>query len=197
MAQLLITSDPLIAGRWSLDSSNPTALAATCDALVQSLNVEGEALAGWGLHNDEQTGLREHAYENELQELGPTALAQVVELPRPYQQNVVWVDRFQLVIRSASTATGSRLLGLYIGSKGSLVIAVHHPSVSALVQNDFTNFPNHSGRDWDSAQLINNCRVLISYSAKNPSNLQVRAPQSMAHLVNDSLIRLSQLVANW
>jgi hypothetical protein len=192
-----IATDPLRVGTWTLSCAHPGALAAVPDALIQVLDLGGEALAAWALHNDEQQGMRDDAYRDELRELGPAALAQVVELPRPWQANVVWVDRFHLVVAAAPPAVGSRLLGLYVGSPGSIVLALHHPSVAALVQQHVASLTEGQGRDWDIPAAVQNVRFIMRASPQAPGSLELRAPQSMALPVQDALGRLAQLVAHW
>mgnify|MGYP001450466077 CR=1 FL=1 len=124
MAQLNVETDPFHAGRWTLRSANPSVLAAIPDALVQVLDLGGEALAAWALHPDEQQGIRDAAYHDELREIGHGPIVEVRELVRPWQPNVVWVDRYHLLVVAAQPTLGSRLLGLYVGSKGRIVVGV-------------------------------------------------------------------------
>lgn len=197
MARLDIIADHFLPGRWTVRSDSPTALAATCDALVQSLQVEGEALAAWALHHDEQAGFAEQAYGEERRELGPRAEVRVVELPRPPRHNVVWTDRVHLVATSALPASGSRLLGLYVGSKGRLVLAVHHPSVTANVAARVGAMPGDGARDWDSGEFVSNCRFVVRYSQDEPDAIELRAPQPMAGAAAEALARLAAIVAPW
>lgn len=197
MARLDIDADPFIPGRWTLRSDAPAVLAGACDALVQGIGLEAEVLVAWGLHPDEQDGMRDHAYEDERAELGPLPIVQVLELPRPRQQHVVWVDRYHLLAAAAPPQVGSRLLGLYVGSKGRIVLAIHHPSVSAIVQGSFQAMPDSNGRDWDVPALVDQCRVVLRYDASAPNQLDVRAPQPMAHAVQDAFTRLAAIVAGW
>ncbi|MCW2925683.1 MAG: hypothetical protein JWM98_3087, partial [Thermoleophilia bacterium] len=101
MAQLLVETDPYRPGRWTLRSDNPSVLAAVPDALVQVLDLGAEAMSGWALHPDEQAGGASAAYGDELREIGHGPLVHVVELARPWQHNVVWVDRYHLVVVAA------------------------------------------------------------------------------------------------
>ncbi len=203
MAQLQIETDPLVPGRWTLRSSNGSALAAVPDALVQVLELGGETMAAWALHNDEQQGMREHAYEDERRELGQLAHVEIVELTRPWQPNVVWVDRYHLVVASGQASSASRLLGLYVGSQGDLVMSVHHPSVAAQVHGAMRTLA--TGADgsggarptWDDPTLVSMVRFLLRSHQQEPGVLQVRAPQPMAMAVQEGLTRLSQMVAGW
>jgi hypothetical protein len=197
MAQLLIETDVYQPGRWAPRSDNPSVLAAVPDALVQVLDLGGESLVAWALHPDEQQGIRDAAYHDELRELGHGPLYQVVELARPWQPNVVWVDRYHLVVGAAPPAVGSRLLGLYVGSKGRMVLSVHHPSVTSLVQVEVSTMPNDTGRAWDRTEHVSNARFVLRYDPEAPDTLQLRAPQPMAHGVQEALGRLTQMVAGW
>lgn len=197
MAQLLIQTDPIQPGRWTLQSTHPSVLAAIPDALVQVLELGGEVLGAWALHPDEQNGVRDAAYHDELHELGIQSVAEVRELVRPWQQNVVWVDRYHLLVMSAPPVVGSRLLGLYVGSKGRIVISLFHPSVAALVQAELDAMPNENGRDWDRHHHVSNARFVLSYDPRQPGEVQVRCAQPMAHGVQDALGRLAQMVAGW
>lgn len=197
MAELQIHSDMFVPGRWTLSSANLATIAATCDALVQTLSLDSETLAVWGRHYDEQNERAEDAYANERSLLGPHAMVDIVALPREPRPNFVWIDRLHVVAAGVRPAVGSQLLGLYVGSNGRLVLAIHHPSVTGMVRQSFLAMPDSAGRDWDGGMLVDQCRAVISYDADEPGMLRVRAPQSMAHAVNDALIRLQQLVAAW
>lgn len=197
MAHLLIQTDPIHPGRWTLQSDNPSVLAAIPDALVQVLDLGDDVLGAWALHPDEQNGGRDAAYHDELHELGIQSVVEVRELARPWQQNVVWVDRYHLLVGAANPAVGSRLLGLYVGSKGRIVISMFHPSVTALVQSEYDTMPNENGRDWDRQQHIANARFALRYDPEQPNAVQMRCPQSMAHSVQGALGRLTQMVAGW
>lgn len=197
MAQLHVESDPFHAGRWTLRSDHPSVLAAVPDALVQVLELGSDALAAWALHPDEQAGIRDAAYHDELRELGHGAAVEVVELVRPWQQHVVWVDRYHLVVRAAPPAAGSRLLGLYVGSKGRLVLSVHHPSVAGIVQQLVAAMPADGGAAWEAADHVGSARFVLRYSPDEPDAVQLRAPQPMAHGVQEALGRLAGMVAGW
>jgi len=197
MAQLAVETDPYRPGRWTLRSPNPSVLAAVPDALVQVMELGGEALAAWALHPDEQAGIRDAAYHDELREIGHGPLVQVVELVRPWQQNVVWVDRYHLVVAAAPPPIGSRLLGLYVGSQGRMVLSVHHPSVAAMVQAEIAAMPNDNGREWERDLHVANARFVVRYDPDHGGTLQLRAPQSMALSVQDAISRLTQTVAAW
>jgi len=197
MAQLQLETDPFLPGRWAIRSDNPSVLAAVPDALVQVLELGSEALAAWALHPDEQAGIRDAAYHDELRELGHGPLVEVVELVRPWQHNVVWVDRYHLVVRAAPSTVASRLLGLYVGSKGRMVLSVHHPSVAGIVQQEVAGMPNENGRDWDRGEHVGNARFVLRYDPDQRDVVQVRCAQPMAAGVQDALGRLAHTVAAW
>lgn len=197
MAQLHVETDPYQPGRWTLRSGHPSVLAAVPDALVQVLELGGEALAAWALHPDEQAGVRSAAYHDELREVGHGPQVDVVELARPWQHNVVWVDRYHLLVAGAPPQVGSRLLGLYVGSKGRMVLTVHHPSVSGMVHQEFAAMPNENAREWDRMEHVANARFVLRYHPDQPGALQLRAPQPMAMGIQDALGRLAQMVAAW
>jgi hypothetical protein len=197
MAQLLAETDPTQPGRWTLRSDHPSVLAAVPDALVQVLDLGGEVLGAWALHPDEQAGVRNAAYHDELRELGVQSVVEVRELVRPWQQNVVWVDRYHLLVGAAPTTVGSRLLGLYVGSKGRIVLSVFHPSVAAIVQGEYDSMPHETGHDWDRIEHVANARFVLRYDPSQPGALQLRCAQPMAHGIQDALGRLAQTVAGW
>jgi hypothetical protein len=199
MAQLIIEGDPWQPGHWTLRSDNPSVLAAVPDAVVQVLELgsSGDVLGAWALHPDEQAGIRDAAYHDELREIGIGPIVEVRELVRPWQQNVVWVDRYHLLVAGAQPQLGSRLLGLYVGSKGRIVLSVYHPSVAGIVQGELDGMPNENGRDWERDQHVANARFVLRYDPSSPGALEVRAPQSMAMGVQDALLRLQQMVAGW
>lgn len=202
MAQLLVETDQFLPGRWTIRSDNPSALAAVPDAIVQVLDLGGESLSATACHYDEQNEHAEDAYANERREVGYGPLVEVVNLPRAPQPNVVWIDRQHLVVGSAPPGLGSRLLGLYVGSNGSMTLATCHPSVAAQV----THFLREDvGRDeaWERQDFVAMCRFVVRYPALSvhgeaPTDLlHVRAPQAMALGVNDALGRLAMTVAGW
>lgn len=197
MAQLIVETDQFQPGCWTLRSDNPSALAAVPDALVQVLDLGGDALGAWALHPDEQAGVRAAAYHDELREIGHGPIVEVRELARPWQQNVVWVDRYHLLVASAPPTVGSRLLGLYVGSKGRIVLTVYHPSVAGTVQGELDAMPNENGRDWDRMQHVANARFVLRYDAAQASAIDLRCAQPMAHAVHDAITRLQQMVASW
>lgn len=204
MAQLAIETDLFTPGTWRVRSDSPAALAATCDALVQGLGLEGEVLAAWALHYDEQGERVEDAYVNERTELGHTANAQVVVLPRPVRGWTVWLDRIHLVVSGARPATGTRLLGLYVSelraeprSGGDLVVSVHHPSVAAQVAAQVAELPDSAPEARAGHSLVANSRFVVSVDRHQPGSVLVLAPQPMALAVQDSLTRLQGLVAPW
>ncbi|MEO6867357.1 MAG: hypothetical protein ABI200_04995 [Gaiellales bacterium] len=197
MAQILVETDPIQPGRWTLRSANPTVLAAIPDALVQVLELDTDALAAWMLHPDEQAGIRDAAYHDELREIGHGPIVEVMELTRPWQQNVVWVDRYHLLVAAAPPRIASRLLGLYAGSTGTIVLSVYHPSVAGIVQQEIAALPNESGREWDRSSHVGNARFVLRYSPQQPQAVELRCPQPMAHGVQDALGRLTQIVATW
>lgn len=197
MAQLIVENDIYQPGRWTLRSDNPSVLAAIPDALVQVLELDGEALGAWALHPDEQAGLRDAAYRDELGEIGVGPLVEVRELVRPWQPNVVWVDRYHLLVAAAQPTLGSRLLGLYVGSKGRIVLSVYHPSVSGIVHGEFDGMPNENGREWDRQQHVDNARFVLRYDAAQAGAVQLRCAQPMAMGVQEAILRLQQMVAGW
>jgi hypothetical protein len=197
MAHLQIDADPHRPGHWLLGSTNAAALAAIPDALVQVLGLQDDALAAWSLHPDEQTGAREASYQEELRELGYGPVAEVLELARPWQQNVVWVDRYHLLVSGARPATATRLLGLYVGSAGRIVLAVHHPSVSALIQQGLRQLATAERERWDEDDLVSLTRFLLRAAPDRPQQVELRAPGSTARAVEAALAELVQLVAAW
>lgn len=197
MSHLILDSDPIHPGQWTLQSSNPAVLAAVPDAIVQVLDLKNEVLAAWALHPDEQAGIRDAAYHDELAELGPQALVEVRELSRPWQPNVVWVDRYHLLVGSAPASVGSRLLGLYVGSKGRIVLSVFHPSVAALIGSEYDTMPSNRAHDWDQPMHVDNARFVIRFDPENLTSLRLRCSQPMAMRVQDALLRLAQTVTAW
>ncbi|MCW2961763.1 MAG: hypothetical protein JWM25_1968 [Thermoleophilia bacterium] len=196
MAQLQVTPDLLTPGRWTVRSDHPGALAGVSDAIVQTLNLQNEALAAWALHYDEQDMHSEDAYARERQELGIHAQSLVVALPTPARAHTVYIDRLHLLAQAAPPAAGSRLAGLYVGSAGDLVLAVHHPSVTMQVGGTIAQLP-HDRTLRDGQRLVGDSRFVLVYDREDPTAVQVRAPQPMAMPVQDALGRLAGLVAGW
>lgn len=202
MAQLIVETDQFQPGRWTLRADHPSVLAAVPDAIVQVLDLGGESLTVSACHYDEQSEHAEDAYANERQEIphGPTV--EVVALPRAPQPHVVWIDRQHLMVGSAPAGLGSRLLGLYVGSNGSMTIAISHPSVAAQVYHALREDLARDER-WQQPDFVSQARFVVRYDALSkhgeaPTNvLHVRAPQPMAHPVQDAITRLQQMVASW
>lgn len=202
MAQLIIEGDPYQPGRWTLRSDNPSVLAAVPDAIVQVLDLGGDVLSFTAVHYDEQREYAEHAYANERQEIGYGPQVEVVALPRAPKPNVVWIDRLHLLVTSASPAIGSRMLGLYVGSNGSMTLCVSHPSVAAQV---VANLRQDLGMNdvWEHPDFVAFNRFVLRYDALSRHGdraggaLHVRAPQPMALGVQDALLRLQQIIGDW
>lgn len=196
MARIDIQTDTFTPG-WTLSSDSPAALAAIPDALMQVLDLRGDALAAWALHPDEQDLTAETAYREERGELGYGPVVEVRELPRPRRHNVVWIDRYHLLVASAPAGVASRLLGLYVGSRGRLVLALHHPSVSGMVRQLFDAMPDDNAAAWDDVQLVSQSRLVLRYDPATPDAVQLRAPQPMAMPVQQALSRIAQSAAGW
>lgn len=196
MAQLHVQPDLLVPGSWTVQSDHPGALAGISDAIVQTLGLQGEALAVWALHYDEQDQHAENAYARERQELGMHASAQVIVRPTPARSNVVYVDRLHLVGVAAPPSAGSRLAGLYVGTQGDLVMSVHHPSVTHQIGAALMRLPDDADARSGHA-LVGDSRFVVSIDRRHPTAVQVRAPQPMALSVQDALSRLATLVAAW
>jgi hypothetical protein len=202
MAQLIIEGDPYQPGRWTLRSDNPSVLAAVPDALVQVLELGADTLSMSAVHYDEQREFAEHAYADERREVGYGPQVEVVSLPRAPRPGVVWIDRLHLLVGSASPQVASRLLGLYVGSNGSMTLCVSHPSVAAQVvatlREDLGINDTWEHPDFDALN-----RFVVRYSALSkhgdrPGNtLAVRAPQPTALAVQGALGQLQQMVAGW
>lgn len=206
MAQLHVESDPFLPGRWSIRSDHPGALAAIPDAIVQVLGLDSDVLSAWAVHYDEQTEYAENAYANERREIGHGPHAEVIALPRAAQPHVVWIDRQHLLVGAAPAQLATRLLGLYVGSNGTITLAISDPSVAASVHASLREMVG-GGRAmdeaWTSDQFVSLNRVVIRYDALSlhgeaPTNVvKVRAPQPMALAVQDAIGRLTQTVAPW
>ena len=199
MAQLSVQPDPLVPGRWTLRSTSPAALAAVPDVLVRSLGLEHDTLGAWALHPDEQDGMRDAAYRDELGMLGQLAHARVHELPRPWQQNVVWVDRYHLLVHAADARLAGKLLGWYVGSKGELLLAVFDPSVAAMVQHSIDQIPDThpSQRDQLVQQLLQHSRFLAWFRPEEQGELILRTPTPMAQRVHDALAEVHTIIQPW
>lgn len=206
MAQLVVEADPFLPGRWTLRSDHPSALAAIPDAIVQVTGGGADVLSARAVHYDEQNEHAEDAYANERAELGYGPVAEVVSLPRSPQPHTVWIDRHHLVVGAAPPALASRLLGLYVGSNGTITLAVSDPSVAAQVHATLhaqVTAPRDTVPGWDSDAFVASCRFVVRYDALSlhgeaPTNVvQVRAPQPLALTVQGALTQLQQLVAAW
>ncbi|MCB0879799.1 MAG: hypothetical protein KDC46_12575 [Thermoleophilia bacterium] len=206
MAQLVVQSDPLVPGRWTVQSEHPGALAAVPDAIVQVTDGGADVLSARAVHYDEQNEYAENAYANERRELGHGPVAEVVALPRAPEPNKVWIDRQHLVVGAAPPRLATRLLGLYVGSNGSITLAVSDPSVAAQVHATLRaqiEAPPDTIATWDSEIFVSLNRFVVRYDAlslhgeKRTDVVQVRASQQMALTVQNALLQLQQLVAGW
>lgn len=206
MAQLVLDSDPLSPGRWTVQSSHPGALAGVPDAIVQVTNGGADVLSARSVHYDEQGEYAENAYSNERRELGHGPVAEVIALPRAPDPHTVWIDRQHLVVGAAPPQLATRLLGLYVGSNGSITLAVSDPSVAAQVHATLraqVEAPADTVASWDSDSFVSLNRFVVRYDAlslhgeKRTDVLHVRAPQQMAMQVQNALLQLQQLVAGW
>lgn len=206
MAHLVIESDPLAPGRWTVQSSHPGALAAVPDAIVQVTDGGADVLSARAVHYDEQGEFAENAYANERRELGHGPVAEVISLPRAPEPNKVWIDRQHLLVGAAPPKLATRLLGLYVGSNGSITLAVSDPSVAAQVHATLraqVEAPPDAVASWDADVFVSLNRFVVRYGAlslhgeKRTDVLQVRAPQQMAMNVQNALLQLQQLVAGW
>lgn len=171
MARLTVQPDPVRAGRIVVSADHPAALAAVADALLASGAFDGVVMAAWGLHPTEQDELRSHAYADDRAELGADAQLEVVELPRPREARVVWIDRYHLVVHAARAAVATRVLGLYVGSRGELVISLHHPSVAGFVMSAVVDIPVRGRDAWDRPELLGYASALLHYDPRRPAEL--------------------------
>jgi hypothetical protein len=121
----------------------------------------------------------------------------VVTLAREYRPHTVWIDRVHLLATSARPEVASRLLGLYVGSAGDLILAIHDPSVTQPVAQHITHVPELRTDERLGASFVQQCRFVVSYDRDAPDSVLVLAPQPMALAVQDALGRLAGLVAGW
>lgn len=198
MASLHVQPDPRsFSGGWVVSSDHPAAVAAVPDSIVQLLNLSSDAASIWSLHPSEQTGSRLDAYPHERQELGPMSAFEVVELLRPRQPNVVWVDRYHLVAHAPSATVVSRLLGLYAGSQGRVVAYVHHPSVAGVFRDAVARCPHDDGRDWDVNGIVEQSRFAIQYESQFPAQVRLACATPFRQQTAQALAQLAQTVASW
>ncbi len=206
MAQLTVESDPFLPGRWTLRRDHPGALAAVPDAIVQVLGLDGDVLSAWAVHYDEQNEYAENAYANERREIGYGPQVEVISLPRTPQPHVVWIDRQHIVVGAAPPPLATRLLGLYVGSNGTITLALSDPSVAGQVHaslRGMVDAPKAAGDVWSTDQFVGLNRVVIRYDALSlhgeaPTNvLHVRAPQATALAIQGALGQLQGMVAGW
>lgn len=197
MATLNWSQDSSRPGVWLVQANHPTALAAIPDALLQVLDLPHDQLAAWALHQSEQVGGRADAYGDERRELGPTALVNVVELLRPRQQNTVWIDRYHLVVASAPAAAASRLLGLYAGSTGSLLLYVCAPASPTTIPAFIAQAPHTGGIGWDDPILASQARFAVRYTERAPHQLQLVVAPVFAQQAQEALQKLAAIANQW
>jgi hypothetical protein len=178
-------------------SESPAVLAGIPDALVQTLPTAGDVATIWALHPSEQTGIRDVAYQHEREELGHGAAVDIVEMARPRERNVVWVDRYHLLARTNNLASVARVLGLYVGSGGQLVAYVHHASVSAAVDAAVLTFPHSGTAGWDDPILNSQCRFGLRLAPKAPNQIELTSGGPLRPQIDAGLRQYSALVAGW
>jgi hypothetical protein len=197
MAQLHVTPRAgLLCSGWSITSESPAALAAIPDSIVQLQGLAADSMTVWATHPSEQDGLRSSAYTTEISELGPECRVDVVELVRPRQERVVWIDRYQLVAGGSRAERASRIAGLYAGSAGTCAIWVHHPSVSAGIESHAAGVARTVGDGWADEQITLQCRFVALVSGSR-STVEVRCPPASAPAVLQALDQLGRVVAHW
>lgn len=197
MASLEITPELTQPGRWHVASDTPAAVAAVPDAVVQVLGFTTDVSACWALHASEQDGARDQAYVHERQELGPAATVEVLELLRPRQPNVVWVDRFHLLALGAPAAAASRLLGLYVDGEGQLVTYLYQPVSTPAVSEFISQAPHSGGSGWDDPSLVAQCRLVVRADKGRPNQVTLLTPHVLAQQVGQALQQLAAHVAHW
>lgn len=188
---------PFDPGRFQVRSTSASALAAVPDALVQVLGLAGDMITMWGLHPTEQVATRDLAYENERSELGVGAVAEVVEVLRPRRQNVVWIDRLHLVASGAPAAAASRLLGLYVGSEGSLLLYVHHPASAYPLTERVRTVPHSGSQGWDDPAVVSQARFAVHFDGASPAELGLASAPAFAQRVPGVLDELARMTAGW
>lgn len=206
MATLTTEADPIFPGRWTIRSDHPSALAAIPDAIIQVLGLGSDVLSAWAVHYDEQSEHAENAYANERREVGYGPTAEIIALPRAPQPHVVWIDRQHLLVGAAPAALATRLLGLYVGSNGTITLTISDPSVGGQVHATLRSMieGGRAAADaWSSDAFVALTRVVVRYDAlslhgESPTNVvHVRAPQPMALAVQGALGQLAGMVAGW
>jgi len=180
-----------------LASPSLAALAAVPDGLAQLLGYAGDTATCWAWHYSEQDVPAARAYERERGELGPYGVAQILELPRPRQDHVIWTDRHHLLARSPAAGTLTRLLGLYVGDKGRFVGAVHDVSVSQPVGERMAGLAQNAGADWDEHILVDQCRFVVRYDHSAPDRIAVTCPALFRPQTQAAFPRLAEAVAGW
>lgn len=195
MADLLISSDLWTPGVWQLECADPRVLAAVCDAVIDHAHLGDVRIGMWGRHYDEQSESIEDAYAHERSIAGGHARVEVIALAREPRPHHVWIDRLQLAIDGALPGAATQLLGLYVGSRGSLVMSIHAAHVQVFEQLHVIAAANGAG--WDDGTLGAQSLVLVAYDETRPATLVVRTGAAMAQAVNEALMRLQQHVRPW
>lgn len=170
---LTVAADPLDPQRLVARSDDPRTLAQIADRLLRALSEPGDTLGGWALHPSEQDGGRESAYREERSLVPYTAIVEVIELARPRQRRVVWIDRYHLLVRGAPPEVGGPLSGLYVGGQGILCLYVHHPSAAHPVSDLVTRLPYSGHNQWDEPHTVAQCRYAMRIDAQEPSLVRI------------------------
>jgi hypothetical protein len=144
------------------------------------------------LHQDEQDIPAHMAYEDERRELGtlPPPLGptvEIIELARPHQRNVVWIDRNHLMVTGAKVDIAHRMMGLYVSSKGQIRIMIHHPSVSHQIHEALRNMLANLGDRQLPDDVLQLTRFAVWYDPKLPDAVRVWTPPMYAQMISSAI----------
>lgn len=185
------TPDPVRPGVLVVHGS-PAALTTVPLRLARAIGEPSDLFAVHALHPSEQDVPSHLAYQEERSELGtaPPPLGptvEVVELARPYQQNVVWIDRFHLLVMGAQLDRMDRLLGLYVTSEGQIRIFCHHPSVAFPVHERLRMLLGELADRQPPDDLLAMTRFTVWYDPRARDVVRLWVPSMYAAAVGPAL----------
>ncbi len=169
--------DPLGPGAGVLTASSPAELCDAVRRIVPVIAAPGDAMAVWALHPSEQDVAPEQAYAEDRALVGG-ADVRIHELARPRQHNVIWVDRYHLLVRGADPSAAWQLMGLYVASAGECIVAIHHPSVAFAVSDLVERLPGLHRTERFADAAFQQVRCAFYWNPSEPGQLAVAAPPS-------------------
>lgn len=191
---LHVQTDLLVPGVLTVSSPTAQALTTGLQRILESLQNTDAVLSVYALHPSEQDGTAQAAYANERLVTGPSGVvAGIVELPRPREKGVVWIDRYHLLVSGIPLRFGAQLFGLYVGSQGRMIAYVHSPEMLHPFAQQLRLLAEHPRR-WEEPFVAGACLLAVRYDDDQRDALDMRMP---SEFVPATVRMLSDLGNQW